>query len=140
MIRIREIDHLVLRTERLEAMIAFYTDVLGMSVERRLEDIGLIQLRAGRSLVDLVPVDSELGRKGGAAPGAHGHNLDHFCVRVDPFDEGALRDHLKTKGVEAGPTERRYGAEGTGPSIYIQDPDGNTVELKGPADPHSTGA
>ena len=139
MIRIREIDHLVLRTERLEAMIAFYTDVLGMSVERRLEDIGLIQLRAGRSLVDLVPVDSELGRKGGAAPGAHGHNLDHFCVRVDPFDEGALRDHLKTKGVEAGPTERRYGAEGTGPSIYIQDPDGNTVELKGPAEAHSTG-
>ncbi len=140
MIRIREIDHLVLRTERLEAMIAFYTDVLGMSVERRLEDIGLIQLRAGRSLLDLVPVDSELGRKGGAAPGAHGHNLDHFCVRVDPFDEGALRDHLKTRGVEAGPTERRYGAEGTGPSIYIQDPDGNTVELKGPANPRSTGA
>ncbi len=140
MIRIREIDHLVLRTERVEAMIAFYTDVLGMSVERRLEDIGLIQLRAGRSLLDLVPVDSELGRKGGAAPGAHGHNLDHFCVRVDPFDEGALRDHLKAKGVEAGPTERRYGAEGTGPSIYIQDPDGNTVELKGPADPRSTGA
>jgi len=140
MIRIREIDHLVLRTERVQAMIAFYTDVLGMSVERRLDDIGLIQLRAGRSLLDLVPVDSELGRKGGAAPGAHGHNLDHFCVRVDPFDEGALRDHLKTKGVEAGPTERRYGAEGTGPSIYIQDPDGNTVELKGPADPRSTGA
>ena len=140
MIRIREIDHLVLRTERLEAMIAFYTDVLGMSVERRLEDIGLIQLRAGRSLLDLVPVDSELGRKGGAAPGAHGRNLDHFCVRVDPFDEAAIRDRLKTKGVEAGPTERRYGAEGTGPSIYIQDPDGNTVELKGPADPHSTGA
>jgi catechol 2,3-dioxygenase-like lactoylglutathione lyase family enzyme len=140
MIRIREIDHLVLRTERVQAMIAFYTDVLGMSVERRLDDIGLIQLRAGRSLLDLVPVDSELGRKGGAAPGAHGHNLDHFCVRVDPFDEGALRDHLKTKGVEAGPTERRYGAEGTGPSIYIQDPDGNTVELKGPPDPRSTGA
>ena len=140
MIRIREIDHLVLRSERLEAMIAFYTDVLGMSVERRLEDIGLIQLRAGRSLVDIVPVDSELGRKGGAAPGAHGRNLDHFCVRVDPFDEAAIRDRLKAKGVEAGPTERRYGAEGTGPSIYIQDPDGNTVELKGPADPHSTGA
>ena len=140
MIRIREIDHLVLRTERLDAMIAFYTDVLGMSIERRLDDIGLIQLRAGRSLLDLVPVDSALGRKGGAAPGAQGRNLDHFCVRVDPFDEAAIRDRLKTKGVEAGPTERRYGAEGTGPSIYIQDPDGNTVELKGPADPHSTGA
>ncbi len=139
MIRIREIDHLVLRTERLEAMIAFYTDVLGMSVERRLEDIGLIQLRAGRSLLDLVPVDSELGRKGGAAPGAHGRNLDHFCVRVDPFDEAAIRGRLKAMDVAAGPTERRYGAEGTGPSIYIQDPDGNTVELKGPAEAHSTG-
>jgi catechol 2,3-dioxygenase-like lactoylglutathione lyase family enzyme len=140
MIRIREIDHLVLRTERLEAMIAFYTDVLGMSVERRLDDIGLIQLRAGRSLVDIVPVDSEIGRKGGAAPGEQGRNLDHFCVRVDPFDEAAIRDQLKTKGVEAGPTERRYGAEGTGPSIYIEDPDGNTVELKGPADPRSSRA
>lgn len=140
MIQIREIDHLVLRTERVEAMIAFYTDVLGMSVERRLDDIGLIQLRAGRSLVDIVPVDSELGRKGGGPPGAQGRNLDHFCVRVDPFDEAAIRDQLKAKGVEAGPTERRYGAEGTGPSIYIEDPDGNTVELKGPADPRSSRA
>ena len=140
MIRIREIDHLVLRTERVEAMIAFYTDVLGMSVERRLDDIGLIQLRAGRSLVDIVPVDSEIGRKGGGAPGAQGRNLDHFCVRVDPFDEAAIRVQLKAKGVEAGPTERRYGAEGTGPSIYIEDPDGNTVELKGPADPRSSRA
>ncbi len=140
MIQIREIDHLVLRTERVEAMIAFYTDVLGMSVERRLDDIGLIQLRAGRSLVDIVPVDSEIGRKGGGPPGAQGRNLDHFCVRVDPFDEAAIRDQLKAKGVEAGPTERRYGAEGTGPSIYIEDPDGNTVELKGPADPRSSRA
>ena len=100
-----------------------------------MEEIGLIQLRAGRSLLDLVPVDSELGRKGGAAPGEHGRNLDHFCVRVDPFDESAIRARLEDLDVRAGPTERRYGAEGTGPSIYIQDPDGNTVELKGPADP-----
>ena len=137
MIRIRDIDHLVLRTERPEEMIAFYTDVLGMSVERRVDDIGLIQLRAGRSLVDLVVVDSELGRKGGAAPGEHGRNLDHFCVRVDPFDEAAIRDQLSRLGVAAGSTEQRYGAEGRGPSIYIQDPDGNTVELKGPAIPGS---
>lgn len=134
MISIREIDHLVLRTQRLQEMIAFYTDVLGMSVERRVDDIGLIQLRAGRSLLDLVPVESELGRKGGPAPGKQGHNLDHFCLRVNPFDEAAIRDRLQTFGVEAGPTERRYGAEGSGPSIYIQDPDANTVELKGPAD------
>lgn len=135
MIRVRDIDHLVLRTGHPDAMIAFYTGVLGMVVERHLEGIGLIQLRAGRSLVDIVPVDSELGRKGGAAPARDGRNLDHFCVRVDPFDESAIRGHLKSLGIEAGPTEQRYGAEGTGPSIYIQDPDGNTVELKGPANP-----
>jgi len=137
MIRIREIDHLVLRTERLESMIAFYTDVLGMAVERRVDGIGLVQLRAGRSLVDLVPVSGELGRKGGAAPGVEGRNLDHFCVRVEPFDEAAIRAQLQTLGVKAGPTEQRYGAEGNGPSSYIQDPDGNTVELKGPPDPVS---
>ena len=137
MIRIREIDHLVLRTERAKEMIAFYTDVLGMSVERHLEDMGLIQLRAGRSLLDLVSVESPLGRKGGSAPGAQGRNLDHFCLRVEPFDEVVIRARLKELGIAAGPTERRYGAEGTGPSIYIADPDGNTVELKGPADPDS---
>ena len=137
MIRIRDIDHLVLRTDRLQEMIGFYTEVLGMSVERRLDNIGLIQLRAGRSLLDLVPVDSELGRKGGPGPGEQGRNLDHFCVRVDPFDEADIRARLQTLGVAAGPTEQRYGAEGTGPSIYIQDPDGNTVELKGPPDPPS---
>jgi len=137
MIRIRGIDHLVLRTERPEEMIAFYTDVLGMAVERRLDSVGLIQLRAGSSIVDLVPVDGEIGRKGGAAPGKEGLNLDHFCLRVDPFDEAAIREHLMSRGIDPGPTEQRYGAEGTGPSIYIQDPDGNIVELKGPADPQS---
>jgi glyoxylase I family protein len=134
-IAIRDIDHLVLRTERVEEMISFYTGVLGMSVERRNDEIGLIQLRAGRSLLDLVPVDGELGRKGGAAPALQGRNLDHFCLRVDVFDEAALRSHLLAMAVDAGPTEQRYGAEGSGPSIYIRDPDGNTVELKGPPEP-----
>jgi catechol 2,3-dioxygenase-like lactoylglutathione lyase family enzyme len=135
MISVREIDHLVLRTEHLEEMIAFYTRVLGMSIERRVDSIGLVQLRAGRSLLDLVPVDSELGRQGGAAPAMEGRNLDHFCLRVDPFDETAIHDELRSMSVDAGPTEQRYGAEGNGPSIYIRDPDGNTVELKGPARP-----
>ena len=135
MISVREIDHLVLRTEHLEEMITFYTRVLGMSIERRVDSIGLVQLRAGRSLLDLVPVDSELGRKGGAAPAMEGRNLDHFCLRVDPFDETAIHDQLRSMSVDAGPTEQRYGAEGSGPSIYIRDPDGNTVELKGPARP-----
>ena len=134
MIAVREIDHLVLRVVDAEAMLAFYRDVLGCPVERRQDDIGLIQLRAGRSLIDLVPVDGALGRAGGAAPGKEGRNLDHFCLRVEPFDEAAIRRRLTAHGIDAGPLASRYGAEGEGPSLYLDDPEGNVVELKGPAD------
>jgi catechol 2,3-dioxygenase-like lactoylglutathione lyase family enzyme len=132
MIRVRDIDHVVIRTDCLEAMLRFYVDVLGCPVERRLDDVGLIQLRAGSSLIDLVPVDSLIGRQGGPAPVADGHNMDHFCLRVEPFEEAQIRQHLKLNGIDPGPTETRYGAEGSGPSIYVRDPGGNTVELKGP--------
>ena len=132
MIRIREIDHLVLRVANLDAMLKFYCDVLGCTVERRQEAIGLIQLRAGRSLLDLAPVDSKLGSAGGSAPGKEGRNLDHFCFQLDPFDEPSIRRHLEANGVEPGLTATRYGAEGEGPSIYVTDPEGNIVELKGP--------
>ena len=134
-IRPREIDHIVLRVVDLEAMRAFYCDVLGCTVERLQEAIGLLQLRAGSSIVDLVPVDGKLGRAGGAAPGAEGRNLDHFCFRVEPFDEAAIRAHLESHGVQAGPAAPRFGAEGLGPSIYLSDPEGNVVELKGPPAP-----
>jgi glyoxylase I family protein len=132
MIRIREIDHLVLRVVDLERMLRFYCGVLGCTVERRQDSIGLVQLRAGRSLVDLVPIEGELGSAGGAAPGPEGRNLDHFCFRIDPFDEAGIRSTLEAHGVAAGATESRYGAEGQGPSIYVTDPEGNVVELKGP--------
>jgi len=136
MIHIREIDHLVLRVRELQPMLDFYCTVLGCKVERKQDEIGLVQLRAGRSLLDLIPVDGPLGRAGGAAPGAQARNLDHFCLRVDPFDEPAIRAHLAAHGVAAGETASRLGAEGSGPSIYIADPDGNTVELKGPPWPY----
>jgi len=132
MIHIRDIDHLVLRVVDLPAMLRFYCDGLGCRVERRQDEIGLIQLRAGRSMLDLVPLDGKLGRAGGAAPGKQGHNVDHMCFRVEPFDEPAIRAHLAAMGIAAGPTESRYGAEGEGPSIYLSDPQGNVVELKGP--------
>jgi glyoxylase I family protein len=134
MFKIREIDHLVLRVTHLDDMIHFYCNVLGCSIERRQDEIGLVQLRAGTSLVDLVPVGGKLGRVGGAAPGKEGRNMDHFCFRVEPFDEAGIRLHLKNNGVEAEPTMSRYGAEGEGPSIYLTDPEGNVVELKGPPD------
>jgi catechol 2,3-dioxygenase-like lactoylglutathione lyase family enzyme len=133
MISIREIDHLVLRVADLERMLRFYCDALGCTVERRQDELGLIQLRAGRSLIDLVPVSGKLGQAGGAAPGAQGRNLDHFCLRVEPFDEASIRAHLGAHGIQAGPVESRYGAEGLGPSIYLTDPEGNVVELKGPS-------
>jgi catechol 2,3-dioxygenase-like lactoylglutathione lyase family enzyme len=132
MIRIRDIDHVVLRVTDLEASLAFYTGLLGCSIERRRDELGLVQLRAGRCLIDLVPVDGKLGRAGGAGPGREGRNLDHLCLRVEPFDEKAIRDDLAAAGVAAGETATRFGAEGEGPSIYVSDPDGNTVELKGP--------
>jgi catechol 2,3-dioxygenase-like lactoylglutathione lyase family enzyme len=133
-IRIREIDHIVLRVTDLDRMLEFYCGVLGCEVERRVDEIGLIQLRAGRSLVDLVPVASKLGRQGGAAPGKEGRNLDHLCFRIEPFDQEDIVEHLRKHNVDPGSVTSRYGAEGPGPSMYIEDPEGNTVELKGPPD------
>jgi catechol 2,3-dioxygenase-like lactoylglutathione lyase family enzyme len=134
MMRIREIDHLVLRVVDLERMLRFYCGALGCTIERRQDAIGLVQLRAGRSLLDLVPVAGKLGAAGGAAPGKEGRNLDHFCFRVEPFDAAGIRAELEVHGIAAGAVEYRYGAEGEGPSMYITDPEGNVVELKGPPD------
>jgi len=131
-ITIREIDHIVLRVVDLARMLAFYGDVLGCREVRRQDEIGLVQLRAGSSMVDLIPIDGKLGAAGGAAPGKEGRNVDHFCFRVEPFDEAAIRAHLAAHGIEAGPAASRFGAEGEGPSIYLQDPEGNMIELKGP--------
>jgi glyoxylase I family protein len=130
--RIRQLDHIVLRVVDVHKMLRFYIDVLGCTMERTQEELGLHQVRAGASLIDLVTLDGKLGRVGGAAPGAEGRNLDHFCVRVDPYDEAAIRAHLAAHGVTPGESGSRYGAEGEGPSLYLRDPEGNTIELKGP--------
>jgi len=132
MIRLQGLDHIVLRVVDLDRMLRFYCDVLGCTVERRQEALGLIQLRAGSALIDLVPVDGKLGAAGGAPPGAQGRNLDHFCLRVEPFDADRIRAHLQSFGCIPGPVASRYGAQGQGPSIYVPDPEGNVVELKGP--------
>ena len=129
---LQRIDHVVLRVRDAVAMQAFYCDVLGCREERRQDEIGLVQLRAGASLIDLVAVDGKLGRMGGAAPGAEGRNMDHLCLRVDPFDRAAIVAHLEAHGVRVGEFGSRYGAEGEGPSQYLFDPEGNLVELKGP--------
>jgi catechol 2,3-dioxygenase-like lactoylglutathione lyase family enzyme len=130
-IRIRDIDHVVFRVGDLDKVVAFWRDVLGAAFEKHQEAIGLYQLRVGNALVDLVPVDSRLGRIGGAAPGPEGRNVDHVCVRVAPWDEAAILAHLAGHGI-SGEVTQRYGADGDGPSIYVEDPEGNVIELKGP--------
>lgn len=132
MFQILGLDHVVLRVHDLARMVHFYCDVLGCRVEKERADLGLAQLRAGQSMIDLVAVDGELGRRGGAGPAAEGRNMDHLCLRVEPFDAGGIAAHLIRHGVVPGETKMRYGAEGEGPSMYITDPEGNTVELKGP--------
>ncbi len=130
---IRRVDHVVLRTERPEAMEAFYL-AIGCTVARRRDDLGLQQLQAGASVIDLVDVAGPLGRKGGPPPGPDGRNLDHFALAIDPFDRAAVSAHLDAIGAPwVDPGTDLFGAEGIGPAIYATDPDGNTVELKGPA-------
>lgn len=131
---VERIDHLVFRVRDLEASIAFYDAVLGCKVARRRSDLGLVHVRVGTSMVDLVSIDGKLGRAGGAGPAAEGRNVDHLCLRVEPFDENAIVRHLAAHGVTPrGAASTNFGAEGDGLSLYFTDPDGNVIELKGPA-------
>lgn len=125
MLRIREIDHLVLRVRDIDAMRRFYCEVLGAEHVAWRPEFRMSHLRAGRSMIDLVLVRE---------PEAAGRNLDHFCLRIEPFDQAAILAHLERHGVPVGDVRERYGAEGNGVSIYLTDPEGNTVELKGPSD------
>lgn len=129
---VQRLDHIVLRVRDLDRAEAFYRDLLGCEVARRRDDLGLRHLRAGASMIDLVSVDGKLGSSGGAAAGREGRNLDHLCLRVEPFDEAAILAHLAAHGLAPhGPATANFGAEGDGPSLYFDDPDGNTIELKG---------
>jgi glyoxylase I family protein len=121
--RVERIDHVVLRVRDLAGMVRFYEEALGFREERRLERLNLVQMRAGASMLDLVATDAPV-----AAP-----NMDHLCFRVEPFDRDAIVMRLAPFGISVGETVTRYGAEGNGPSVYFHDPEGNQIELKGPA-------
>ncbi len=130
-INIRLIDHVVLRVHDLERMIAFYSDVLGCQLERGPEETGLAQLRAGLSLIDLVAAKSPVGRQADGLPDHSAANMDHVCLQVDTWNDDAILEHLKRHGVAFDGIGIRYGAQGLGPSLYLRDPENNTVELKG---------
>ncbi|WP_187993351.1 VOC family protein [Vibrio harveyi] len=129
-IEVQALDHVVLRTDNLGAMLHFYRDILGCPIERELPDLGLTQLRAGMAIIDLVTVDSELGKLGGKSPSQNGRNLDHFCVQIAPFEEKELLSYLRQNNVHVAEFAERYGAQGFGRSVYLEDPEGNVVELK----------
>ena len=131
-LQIKGIDHIVLRVKDVDHAIRFYQDVLGCTMDRARTDIGLYHLRAGNAFIDLVDINGAIGQKGNGASTTEGRNMDHFAIRIENFNEPSIRTHLKAHNIIAGETVERYGAEGSGPSIYIEDPDGNIVELKGP--------
>jgi glyoxylase I family protein len=123
------LDHVVLRVADMDRMLGFYRDVLGCEVAHRQDELGLVHLRAGTALIDLVWIGGRLGR-GGAAPDPQRPNLDHLCLAVSPREEAALRRHLSAHGVEVEPSATRYGAGGHAPSVYLRDPEGNGVEIR----------
>ena len=120
---VERIDHVVLRVRDLPAMVKFYEQALGFRVERTLERLSLVQMRAGASMLDLI--HAERPQSGG--------NMDHLCFRIEPFDRSAIEGRLSPLGIAIGETLERYGAEGTGSSVYFNDPEGNQIELKGPS-------
>jgi catechol 2,3-dioxygenase-like lactoylglutathione lyase family enzyme len=111
----------------MERAVGFYCDVLNATVQRRNPKGTLTQLRAGSCQIDISPVPA-----GQPLPDQDNGNMGHFCIRIEPWDAAALITHLNKNGVKTDKVESRFGADGRGPSLYIQDPDGNTIELKGP--------
>lgn len=133
-IKLLALDHVVLRTTQRDAMLDFYGRVLGCTLEKTQESIGLWQLRAGSALIDLLDCSGAHAATNGSVAMGAARNMDHFCLRVAAWDETALRRWFVDCDVQVGSSGTRYGAEGSGPSLYVFDPEGNQVELKGSAE------
>ena len=131
MFEVAGIDHVVLRTSKINVMLDFYCGVLGCKVERESSpEFGITQLRAGDALIDLVRVDSKIGKLGGGPPSKTENNMDHFCLQLKMISEEGIKKHLESHSIDVGEFSDRYGTQGTGRSVYINDPEGNTVELR----------
>ena len=121
--KVERIDHVVLRVRDLAGMVRFYEQALGFREERRIDTLQLVQMRAGASMLDLVANNEQVTAR----------NMDHLCFRIEQFDRDAIVMRLAPFAISVGETVERYGAEGNGPSVYFHDPEGNQIELKGPA-------
>jgi glyoxylase I family protein len=127
--RLQGLDHVVLLVGDLERARRFYCDVVGCTIDRELPQYGMMQLRAGASLIDLVDISGKEGAWG-RPPVEGGRNVDHICLATAGFEPEALRAHLAEHGVAIVEEGMRYGATGDGYSIYFNDPFGNQIELK----------
>jgi len=130
--RTKGLDHVVLRAKDIDKMLDFYRDVLGLPVAKHNKSLGLWHLTAGTSMIDLVDMVGPLGEAGDPTLNEV-RNLDHLALKIAPFDEAAILAYLESNGIAAEPAKTRFGADGDGPSIYLIDPEGNGVELKGMA-------
>src|ERR1700704_1085447 len=104
-VKIAELDHVVFRCRDQQKMLDFYTRLMGLVEERRIDQIGLIQLRAGRSMIDLVPSEGMVDEKS--------QNVDHVCLGIEATDMAAIAQNLRDASVEViGEPATRYGARG----------------------------
>ena len=159
---LKRLDHVVIRCQNYRAMFEFYTQVLGCTIDKP-SDVNrfggaLTHLRAGDAMIDLLSYDetalTEEGRQavmkmhggGEGVPSDKSLNdiasfeagvstMDHLCIRASPFDEEKIIEFMNEMGVNVIDSGNRYGSEGVGPSLYVKDPEGNVVELKGPPVP-----
>lgn len=120
MFKVTGIDHLVLRSNNIEKMVNFYVNILGFSIEKINEDIGITHFRMGDHLLDLLKVTEKPSKE---------KNLEHFCLRILPFDYESLKHYFQQHNIELLRYGKRYSAQGMGDSFYIKDPDGNEIEF-----------
>ena len=125
------IDHILLLVKGMAPAMRFYTKVLGCTVEDRLPQYGMLQLRAGSALIDLVDIAVPQGRWA-LPPVAGGRNLDHLCLALAAHDEAKLRRHLARHRIAIVEEGIHGGSRGESLSLYVRDPSGNVIELKGP--------
>ncbi len=127
------LDHVVLVSDDVDRSLDFYCGLLGLAGDRvdewRSGDVPFPSVRIDETtIIDLFPtamVDGD-GDRGG--PGS-ARNLDHLCVTIEPTDLDAVAASGRVEVVR-GPQDHLFGAQGYATSLYIADPDGNTVELR----------